>query len=152
MLSKKATSNLTKEGFSANIVLTKQQGENKMIKFNMITMKDGEIHIEEKKELSELLSKSMGNHAEFTKTKKERAMDLDSHWYATPDSNTFFTAELEQMKDIITDEIKRDKVLQRISEGKKFGTFRRFKTQQPFLVKAYKTRKGADQNTFWRNH
>ena len=123
-----------------------------MIKFNMITMKDGEIHIEEKKELSELLSKSMANHAEFTKTKKERAMDLDSHWYATPDSNTFFTADLEQMKDIITDEIKRDKILQRISEGFKFGTFRRYKTQQPMLVKHYKTRKGAEQNTFWRNH
>ena len=123
-----------------------------MIKFNMITMKDGEIHIEEKKELSELLSQSMANHAEFTKTKKKRAMDLDSHWYATPDSNTFFTAELEQMKDIITDEIKRDKVLQRISEGAKFGTFRRYKTQQPMLVKAYKTRRGAEQNTFWRNH
>ena len=122
------------------------------IKFNMITMKDGEIHIEEKKELSELLSQSMANHAEFTKTKKKRAMDLDSHWYATPDSNTFFTAELEQMKDIITDEIKRDKVLQRISEGAKFGTFRRYKTQQPMLVKAYKTRRGAEQNTFWRNH
>ena len=121
------------------------------IKFNMITMKDGEIHIEEKKELSELLSQSMANHAEFTKTKKERAMDLDSHWYATPDSNTFFTADLEQMKDIITDEIKRDKIIQRISEGAKFGTFRRYKTQQPMLVKAYKTRKGAEQNTFWRN-
>ena len=118
----------------------------------MITMKDGEIHIEEKKDLSEMLNKSIGNALVTGKTKKERAMDLDSHWYATPDSNTFFTAELEQMKDIITDEIKRDKVLQRISEGKKFGTFRRFKTQQPFLVKAYKTRKGADQNTFWRNH
>ena len=118
----------------------------------MITMKDGEIHIEEKKELSKMLTESMGNHAEFTKTKKERAMDLDSHWYATPDSNTFFTAELEQMKDIITDEIKRDKILQRISEGAKFGTFRRYKTQQPMLVKHYKTRKGAEQNTFWRNH
>ena len=118
----------------------------------MITMKDGEIHIEEKKELSELLSKSMANHAEFTKTKKQRAMDLDSHWYATPDSNTFFTADLQQMKDIITDEIKRDKIIQRISEGFKFGTFRRYKTQQPMLVKAYKTRRGAEQNTFWRNH
>ena len=143
---------MTKEGFSGNIVLTKQQGENKMIKFNMITMKDGEIHIEEKKELSKMLTESMGNHAEFTKTKKERAMDLDSHWYATPDSNTFFTADLQQMKDIITDEIKRDKILQRISEGAKFGTFRRYKTQQPMLVKHYKTRKGAEQNTFWRNH
>ena len=122
------------------------------VQFNMVTMKDGKINVEEKPELSELLSQSMANHAEFTKTKKERAMDLDSHWYATPDSNTFFTAELEQMKDIITDEIKRDKIIQRISEDAKFGTFRRFKTQQPFLVKAYKTRKGADQNTFWRNH
>ena len=122
------------------------------IKFNMITMKDGEIHIEEKKDLSKMLTESMGNHAEFTKTKRERAMDLDSHWYTTPDSNTFFTAELEQMKDIITDEIKRDKIIQRISEGAKFGTFRRYKTQQPMLVKHYKTRKGAEQNTFWRNH
>ena len=122
------------------------------IKFNMITMKDGEINIEEDKNLSKMLTESMANHAEFTKTKKERAMDLDSHWYATPDSNTFFTADLQQMKDIITDELKRDKILQRISEGFKFGTFRRYKTQQPFLVKAYKTRKGADQNTFWRNH
>ena len=140
-----------------------------MIKFNMITMKDGEINIEEKKDLSKALTQmsenwcpsgdksslqkeSIRNHAEFTKTKKERAMDLDSHWYATPDSNTFFTAELEQMKDIITDEIKRDKIIQRISEGAKFGTFRRYKTQQPMLVKHYKTRKGAEQNTFWRNH
>ena len=118
----------------------------------MVTMKDGKINVEERPELSELLSQSMKEHAEFTKTKKERAMDLDSHWYATPDSNTFFTAELEQMKDIITDEIKRDKIIQRISEGNKFGTFRRYKTQQPMLVKAYKTRKGAEQNTFWRNH
>ena len=141
------------------------------IKFNKITMKDGAINIEEDKDLSKMLTESiggeinikenkfckmleetMGNHAEFTKTKKKRAMDLDSHWYATPDSNTFFTADLEQMKDIITDEIKRDKILQRISEGNKFGTFRRYKTQQPMLVKAYKTRRGAEQNTFWRNH
>ena len=137
------------------------------IKFNMITMKDGEIHIEERKDLSKMLTESMSDdksyliesmkeaiksHGEFTKRKKERAMELDSHWYLTPDSNAFFTAELEQMKDIITDEEKRDKVLQRISEGAKFGTFRRYKTQQPMLVKAYKTRKGAEQNTFWRNH
>ena len=123
-----------------------------MIKFNMITMKDGEIHIEEKPELSELLSQSMENHAEFTKTKKERAMDLPKGFYKNDKNSEFFTSELETMATIITDEIKKDKVLQRISEGAKFGTFRRFKTQQPFLVKAYKTRKGADQNTFWRNH
>ena len=157
------------------------------VQFNMVTMKDGKINVEEKPELSELLSQSMREHAEnsvsnlFTKTKKERAMsddkshlnesmkeaikshgefmkrkkeramELDSHWYSTPDSNTFYTADLVQMKDIITDEIKRDKILQRISEGAKFGTFRRYKTQQPMLVKAYKTRKGAEQNTFWRN-
>jgi hypothetical protein len=123
-----------------------------MIKFNMITMKDGEIHIEEKPELSELLSQSMANHAEFTKAKKEKAMDLPEGFYSNEKNSTFFTSELETMANILTDEIKRDKVLQRISEGFKFGTFRRFKTQQPFLVKAYKTRKGADQNTFWRNH
>ena len=118
----------------------------------MITMKDGEIHIEEKPELSELLSKSMANHAEFTKTKKERALELDSHWYLTPDSNEFFTADLAQMSNIITDEVKLDKIMQRMGEGAIFGTFRRYKTQQPMLVKHYKTRRGADQNTFWRNH
>jgi hypothetical protein len=122
------------------------------VQFNMVTMKDGKINVEEKPELSELLSQSMANHAEFTKTKKERAMDLPEGFYSNEKNSTFFTSELETMANILTDEIKRDKVLQRISEGKKFGTFRRFKTQQPFLVKAYKTRKGADQNTFWRNH
>ena len=142
------------------------------IKFNRSTMKDGAINSEEDKDLSKMLTESMGdkinikenkfckmleetmsNHAEFTKTKKKRAMALDSHWYFTPDSNEFFTATLELMaNEILTDEVKRDKVLQRISEGKKFGTFRRFKTQQPSLVKAYKTRRGAEQNTFWRNH
>ena len=123
-----------------------------MIKFNVVTMKNGEIDIEEKPELSELLSQSMREHAEFTKTKKQRAMDLDSHWYLNDDNSEFFTATLELMgKEILTDEVKRDKVLQRMSEGNKYGTFRRFKTQQPLLVKAYKTRKGAEQNTFWRN-
>ena len=121
------------------------------VQFNMITMKDGEINIEEKPELSELLSQSMKEHAEFTKTKKERAMDLEPHWYKNDDNSEFFTATLELMREVLTDEAKRDKVFQRISEGNKYGTFRRFKTQQPFLVKAYKTRKGADQNTFWRN-
>ena len=126
---------------------------NKMIKFNKITMKNGEINIEEDKNLSKMLTESMGSHAEFTKRKKKRAMALDSHWYFTPDSNEFFTATLELMaREVLTDEAKRDKVLQRISEGNKFGTFRRYKTQQPSLVKAYKTRRGAEQNTFWRNH
>ena len=123
-----------------------------MIKFNVVTMKNGEIDIEEKPELSELLSQSMREHAEFTKTKKQRAMELPEGFYSNDKNSEFFTSSLETMKDIITDEVKRDKILQRISEGAKFGTFRRFKTQQPLLVKAYKTRKGADQNTFWRNH
>ena len=124
----------------------------------MVTMKDGKINVEEKPELSELLSQSMREHAEnsvsnlFTKTKKERAMELPEGFYSNEKNSTFFTSELETMKDIITDEVKRDKILQRISEGAKFGTFRRYKTQQPMLVKAYKTRKGASQTTFWRNH
>ena len=128
-----------------------------MIKFNVVTMKDGEINIEEKPELSELLSQSMREHAEnsvsnlFTKTKKERAMELPEGFYSNDKNSEFFTSELKTMKDVITDEVKRNKILQRISEGNKFGTFKRFKTQQPFLVRAYKTRKGAEQNTFWRN-
>ena len=121
------------------------------VHFNMVTMKDGKINVEEKTELSELLSQSMANHAEFTKTKKERAMDLDSHWYLNDDNSEFFTASLETMRDVITDEGKLDKVMQRMGEGANYGTFRRYKTQQPLLVKAYKTRKGAEQNTFWRN-
>ena len=122
------------------------------VQFNMVTMKDGKINVEEKPELSELLSQSMKEHAEFTKTKKERAMELPEGFYKNDKNSEFFTASLEVMRDIITDEAKLDKVMQRMGEGAKFGTFRRFKTQQPFLVKAYKTRKGADQNTFWRNH
>ena len=122
------------------------------IKFNMVTMKDGEIHVEEKKDLSEMLSKSIGNALVTGKTKKERALELDSHWYLTPDSNEFFTADLAQMSNIITDEVKLDKIMQRMGEGAIFGTFRRYKTQQPMLVKHYKTRRGAEQNTFWRNH
>jgi len=127
------------------------------VQFNMVTMKDGKINVEEKPELSELLSQSMKEHAEnsvsnlFTKTKKERAMELPEGFYSNSKNSEFFTASLEVMRDVITDEAKLDKVMQRMGEGAKFGTFRRFKTQQPFLVKAYKTRKGADQNTFWRN-
>ena len=127
------------------------------VQFNMVTMKDGKINVEERPELSELLSQSMREHAEnsvsnlFTKTKKERAMDLEPHWYSNEENSEFFTATLELMREVLTDEAKRDKVLQRISEGNKYGTFRRYKTQQPMLVKAYKTRKGAEQNTFWRN-
>ena len=122
------------------------------IKFNMVTMKDGEIHVEEKKDLSEMLTESMGNHSEFKKLQKQKALELDSHWYSSPDSDTFFTADLAMMSNIITDEVKLDKIMQRMGEGAIFGTFRRYKTQQPMLVKHYKTRRGADQNTFWRNH
>ena len=122
-----------------------------MIKFNKITMKDGAINIEEDKDLSEMLSKSIGNALVTGKTKKERAMELDWHYYLTPDSNEFFTADLAMMSNIITDEVKLDKIMQRMGEGAIFGTFRRYKTQQPMLVKHYKTRRGADQNTFWRN-
>tara|TARA_R100000656_G_C3919135_1_gene122466 strand:- start:355 stop:792 length:438 start_codon:yes stop_codon:yes gene_type:complete len=141
------------------------------VTFNLITMKDGKINIEEKKELSktltdslegarqknvdkvfkERLNKSINNALVTSKTKKERALELDSHWYLTPDSNEFFTADLAQMSNIITDEVKLDKIMQRMGEGAIFGTFRRYKTQQPMLVKHYKTRRGADQNTFWRN-
>ena len=146
-----------------------------MIKFNVVTMKNGEINVEEKPELSktlenkfckmlgevmsenkshlnESMKEAIKSHGEFMKRKKERAMDLEPHWYSNEENSEFFTATLELMaNEILTDEAKRDKVLQRISEGAKFGTFRRYKTQQPMLVKAYKTRKGADQNTFWRN-
>ena len=122
------------------------------IKFNKITMKDGAINIEEDKDLSEMLSKSIGNALVTGKTKKERAMELDRHYYLTPDTDEFFTADLAMMSNIITDEVKLDKIMQRMGEGAIFGTFRRYKTQQPMLVKHYKTRKGAEQNTFWRNH
>ena len=145
-----------------------------MIKFNVVTMKNGEINVEEKPELSktlenkfckmlgevmsddkshlnESMKEAIKSHGEFMKRKKERAMELPEVFYSNDKNSEFFTSSLETMKDIITDEVKRDKILQRISEGAKFGTFRRYKTQQPLLVKAYKTRKGAEQNTFWRN-
>ena len=142
------------------------------VTFNLITMKDGKINIEEKKELSktltdslegarqknvdkvfkERLNKSINNALVTSKTKKERALKLDSHWYSSPESDTFFTADLAMMSNIITDEVKLDKIMQRMGEGAIFGTFRRYKTQQPMLVKHYKTRRGAEQNTFWRNH
>ena len=107
---------------------------------------------EEKSYLNESMKEAIKSHGEFMKRKKERAMELPEGFYSNDKNSEFFTSSLETMKDIITDEVKRDKILQRISEGAKFGTFRRYKTQQPLLVKAYKTRKGAEQNTFWRNH
>ena len=122
------------------------------VQFNMVTMKDGKINVEEKKDLSKMLTESMGNHLEFKKLQKQKALELDSHWYSSPDSDTFFTADLAMMSNIITDEVKLDKIMQRMGEGAIFGTFRRYKTQQPMLIKHYKTRRGAEQNTFWRNH
>ena len=122
------------------------------VQFNMVTMKDGKINVEEKKDLSKMLTESMGNHSEFKKLQKQKALELDSHWYSSPDSDTFFTADLAMMSNIITDEVKLDKIMQRMGEGAIFGTFRRYKTQQPMLIKHYKTRRGAEQNTFWRNH
>ena len=66
-----------------------------MIKFNMITMKDGKINVEEKPELSELLSQSMANHAEFTKTKKERAMELPEGFTKTIRTRSFLQLPLK---------------------------------------------------------
>ena len=121
------------------------------VQFNMVTMKDGKIHVEEKKDLSKMLTESIAGNAEFTKTKKKRALELPEGFYLNNKNSEFFTSELETMVTIITDEEKRAKIEYRISEGAKYGTFRRYKTQQPMLVKHYKTRRGADQNTFWRN-
>ena len=39
------------------------------VQFNMVTMKDEKINVEEKTELSELLGQSMREHADFTKRK-----------------------------------------------------------------------------------
>ena len=121
------------------------------VQFNMVTMKDGKIHVEEKKDLSKMLTESIAGNAEFTKTKKKRALELPEGFYLNNKNSEFFTSELETMVTIITDEEKRHKIEYRMSQGAKYGTFRRYKTQQPMLVKAYKTRKGAAQNTFWRN-
>ena len=51
------------------------------VQFNMVTMKDGEIHVEEKKDLSKMLTESIAGNAEFTKTKRERAMELPEGFY-----------------------------------------------------------------------
>ena len=143
-----------------------------MIKFNLITMKDGEINVEEKKDLSKMLtdnmeelrekhvnkvfeerlSKSITNNTAFEKESKKVAMDLPKGFYLNNQNSEFFTSNLETMVHTITDEAKKWKIEKRLKEGNSFGTFRRYKTKQPMLVKAYKTRKGADNGTFWRNH
>jgi len=149
-------------------------------------MKDGEINIEEEKDLSKMLTEGIsGNEinikenkfckmlGEFTKTEetdnlevarekhveevfrqrteKVKKTKLAPGFYLNNKNSEFFTSTLETMAETITDEAKKWKIEKRISQGFIYGTFRRFKTTQPTLVKSYKTRKGAEQNTFWRN-
>jgi len=130
-----------------------------MIKFNMVTMKDGKIHVEEKKDLSKMLTDNMEElrkkHVDEVfrqRTEKVKKTKLAPGFYLNNQNSEFFTSTLETMAETITDEAKKWKIDQRISQGFIYGTFRRFKTTQPTLVKSYKTRKGAEQNTFWRNH
>ena len=130
-----------------------------MIKFNMVTMKDGKIHVEEKKDLSKMLTNNMEElrkkHVDEVfrqRTEKVKKTKLAPGFYLNNQNSEFFTSTLETMAKTITDEAKKWKIDQRISQGFIYGTFRRFKTTQPTLVKSYKTRKGAEQNTFWRNN
>ena len=143
------------------------------VQFNMVTMKDGKIHVEEKKELSKTLSEVLAPQfveettpivEETTPTVEEVVPTVKKidPWYFLegPNNkkneanvvNTFFSANLFLMEEIITDEAKKWKINHRISQGFTYGTFRRYKTKEPMLVKHYKTRRGAEQNTFWRNH
>ena len=130
-----------------------------MIKFNMVTMKDGKIHVEEKKDLSKMLTNNMEElrkkHVDEVfrqRTEKVKKTKLAPGFYLNNKNSEFFTSTLETMAETITDEAKKWKIEKRISQGFIYGTFRRFKTTQPTLVKSYKTRKGAEQNTFWRNN
>ena len=143
------------------------------VQFNMVTMKDGKIHVEEKKELSKTLSEVLAPQfveettpivEETTPTVEEVVPTVKKiePWYFLegPNNkkneanvvNTFFSANLFLMEEIITDEAKKWKINHRISQGFTYGTFRRYKTKEPTLVKHYKTRRGAEQNTFWRNN
>ena len=127
-----------------------------MIKLNLITMKDGKINVEEKKDLSEMLSNSIEeatqNHVDEVFKSRTVKSKLPKGFYLNEQNSEFFTGTLESMVHTITDESKKWKIEKRLKEGNFFGTFRRFKTTQSLLVKAYKTRKGAENNTFWRNH
>ena len=127
-----------------------------MIKLSLVTMKDGEINVEEKKDLSEMLSNSLEearqNHVDEVFKSRTVKSKLPEGFYLNNQNSEFFTGTLESMVHTITDESKKWKIEKRLKEGNFFGTFRRFKTTQPTLVKAYKTRKGAENNTFWRNH
>jgi hypothetical protein len=122
-------------------------------------MKDGEINVEEKKDLSKLLTNNMEELREkhvdevfMQRTEKVKKTKLAPGFYLNNQNSEFFTGNLESMVHTITDEGKKWKIEKRLKEGNFFGIFRRFKTTQPSLVKAYKTRKGAENGTFWRNH
>jgi len=127
-----------------------------MIKLSLVTMKDGEINVEEKKDLSKLLTDNMEGlrekHVDDVFKSRTVKSKLPKGFYLNEQNSEFFTGTLESMVHTITDEGKKWKIEKRLKEGNFFGTFRRFKTTQPTLVKAYKTRKGAENNTFWRNH
>ncbi len=130
-----------------------------MIKFNLVTMKDGEINVEEKKDLSKLLTDNLEEarqkHVDevfMQRMEKVKKTKLAPGFYLNNQNSEFFTGNLESMVHTITDEGKKWKIEKRLKEGNFFGIFRRFKTTQPSLVKAYKTRKGAENGTFWRNH
>ena len=140
------------------------------VTFNLITMKDGKINIEEKKELSKTLSEVIEHYVapptveETTPTVEETTPTVEKidSWYFLEGpnnkkneanvSNTFFTANLFLMEEMINDEAKKGKINLRISQGFTYGTFRRYKSKEPMLVKHYKTQRGAEQNTFWRNN
>ena len=138
-----------------------------MIKFNLVTMKDGKINVEEKEDLSGMLTDAVKEERIdlFNTLEEEREKHVDDvfksrtvksklpkGFYLNEQNSEFFTGTLESMVHTITDESKKWKIEKRLKEGNSFGTFRRFKTTQPTLVKAYKTRKGAENNTYWRNH
>jgi len=120
-----------------------------MIKFNLITMKDGEINVEEKKDLSKMLTDNLEGLREKhvdevfkQRTEKVKKTKLAPGFYLNNQNSEFFTGNLESMVHTITDEGKKWKIEKRLKEGNFFGIFRR----------AYKTRKGAENGTFWRNH
>ena len=145
-----------------------------MIKFNVITMKDGEINIEEKKELSKSLTdkfikekgqpdnkgrvwvdtddiKEHETLREEKLIKRNMEKEIPFIFFKNSSNKEFFTQTLETMSKIITDESKLWYINDKISKGFTWGTFRRYKTKQPRLVKSYKTFKGAKNNTYWRN-
>ena len=140
------------------------------IEFSVITMKDGEIHIEKRDGLGKMLTdkfmkepnkeKKMVDVMEREEKKinefnkllgKNLKKEIPFGFFKNMENKEFFTQTLEEMSKIITDESKLWRINEMIERGFTWGTFRRFKTKQPRLVKSYKTFKGANQNTFWRN-